>query len=130
MFKTRRTHLYYNDYNTYACTIALKVCFMFLVVQRTTKLTNEEITRMSEMVGVDWDRLAALMNTPYSEREEIRVNYAKYPSFFLKARQIFTHFNENKDFDRYFLKKCLKELGRHDLENEMLPVKNEVFHNL
>jgi hypothetical protein len=103
---------------------------MFVVQHRTTKLTKGEIIRMSDLVGVDWDSLAGLMDVPYPKREQIRVNNAKYPSLFLKARQIFTHINDSKNFDRYILKKCFKELERHDLENEMLPVKNEVFHNL
>jgi hypothetical protein len=85
---------------------------------------------MSDMVGVHWDSLSGLMDIPHSEREEIRVNYAKYPSFSSKAEQIFTHFNGSKGFDRHILQKYFKELGRHDLKNEMLPVENEVFHEV
>ena len=83
---------------------------------------------MSRMIGVDWDSLAGLMDIPYSEREEIRVNHAKYPDFFSKAEQIFALFNCCECFGRQDLEKCVEELGRQDLKNEMKPVENEVFN--
>ncbi len=97
---------------------------------RTTKLTNEEISQISPKVAIDWDSLAGLMDIPYSEREEIRVNYGNYPSFSSKAKRIFKLFNESKCFDRHNLVKYFEELRRHDLKNEMIPVEDEVFHNL
>ena len=95
---------------------------------RTTKLTNGEICRMSSGIGVDWDNLAVLLDIPYSEREEIRVNEQKFPDNYSKTQQIFKLFNDNKFFDRYYLQECFEELGQHDLKNGMLPVENEVFN--
>ena len=93
-----------------------------------TKLTREEITWMSNEVGADWDKLAGLMNIPYGKRQEIRSNSSKYPTFSLKAEQIFVHFNQSRFFSRHDLKRIFKELGRHDLEIAMIPVKTQVFH--
>ena len=97
---------------------------------RTTKLTNEEISRISQEVGIDWESLAGLMHIPYSEREEIRVNYVKYPSFLSKAKRVFELFNDSKCFNRHNLVKYFKELGRDDLKKKMIPVEDEVFHDL
>jgi hypothetical protein len=80
------------------------------------------------MVGLDWDSLAGLMNIPYSEREQIRVDYGNYLSFSSKAKKIFELFNESTFFDRHILIIYFKELGRHDLEKEMLPV-DQVFRD-
>ena len=74
------------------------------------------------MVGVEWNGLAGLMNIPYSEREEIRINYAKYPDFFSKAEKVFSLFNDREDFCRDALEKCVKELNLHDVKKEMLNV--------
>jgi hypothetical protein len=76
---------------------------------------------MSCRVGLDWDSLAGLMDIPYSDQEEIRVNY---PSFSLKAKKVFDLFNDSTFFDRHILVNYFKELGRHDLEKEM-----QVYHN-
>ncbi|CAB3978741.1 ---NA--- [Paramuricea clavata] len=95
------------------------------VVYRTTKLTKEEITQMSPIVGVDWDSLAGLMDIPYSEREEIRVDYGNLLSISSKAKKVFELFNDSTAFDRHILVKYFKELGRHDLEKEMLPVEDQ-----
>jgi hypothetical protein len=59
---------------------------------------------MSRMVGVDWDNIAGLMD--------------------------FKLFNDSKSYSRHILEKRFDELGRRDLRTEMLPVENEVFHNL
>ncbi|CAB3978740.1 ---NA--- [Paramuricea clavata] len=95
------------------------------VVYSNIKLTNGEITRMSRKVGLDWDSLAGLMNIPYSEREEIRVDYGNYLSISSKAEKVFELFNDSTFFDRHILVKYFKELGRHDLEKEMLPVEDQ-----
>ena len=65
---------------------------------------------MSRNVGTDWDNLAALMDIPYPEREEIRVNYGKYPSFSSKAEQVLKLFNNSDCFDRNTLVMYLEEL--------------------
>ena len=70
------------------------------------------------------------MDIPYSEREEIRVNFGKYLSFSSKAKRVFELFNNSKCFGRHNLVKYFEELRRHDLKNEMLPVEDEVFQNL
>ena len=99
-------------------------------MHRATKLTNKEISHVSPKVGIDWDRLAGLMDIPYAEREEIRVNYGKYPSCSSKAKRVFELFNDDKRFDRHILGEHFEELQRHDLKNEMIPVEDEVFHAL
>ncbi len=70
------------------------------------------------------------MDIPYAEREEIRFNYVKYPSFSSKAKRVFELFNNSKCLDRPILVKYFKELGRHDLKNEIPPMEHEVFYNL
>ena len=84
---------------------------------------------MSREIGIDWDNLAALMDIPYSEREEIRVNYGKYPSFLSKAEQVLKLFNNSECFDRNILVKYLEELKRHDVKNKMLAMDDQVFHD-
>ena len=92
---------------------------------RTTRLTTREISRMSTVVGVEWNGLAGLMNIPYTEREEIRINHTKYPDSFSKSEKVFSLFNDREDFCRGALEKCVKELNLHDVKKEMLNV-NEV----
>ena len=94
------------------------------VVCRKTKLRNSEITQMSRVVGVDWDSLAGLMDIPYSDREEIRVNN-NYTDEFAKAEKIFALFNGSQNFDRHSLEKFVHELGRSHVISKMLPVQNE-----
>ena len=77
---------------------------------------------MSTAVGVEWDSLAGLMNIPYSEREQIRMNHAKYPDFSPKAEQIFSLFNVRNDFSRSALGKYFQELDLHDVKKKMLHV--------
>ena len=89
---------------------------------RTTKLTNKEISRMSKVIGVEWNGLAGLMDIPYSEREEIRKNQAKYPDSYSKAEKIFLLFSDSKDFCRGALEKWVEELNLHDVKNEMLNI--------
>ncbi len=38
--------------------------------------------------------------------------------------------DDSKCFGRNNLVKYFEELGRHDLKNEMIPVEDEVFHDL
>ena len=95
------------------------------VVHCRTKFTNAEISQLSRLIGTDWDELAGLMDVPYSMRDEIRVNDLKYPDSSLKAEQVFVHFNSCEHFCRHHLENYLKELGRGDLKNTMLPMENE-----
>ena len=115
-------YLYYISHVTYV--------FIFLDVNRTTKLTNEEINRISRKVGIDWDSLAGLMDIPYAEREKIRINNRKYPSFSSKAKRVFQLFNNSECFGRHNLVKYFEESRRQDLKNEMCPIVDEVFHDL
>ncbi|XP_028404377.1 uncharacterized protein LOC114527013 isoform X2 [Dendronephthya gigantea] len=94
-------------------------------VQRTTKLTDEEVGKMRREVGIDWDGLGGLMDIPYEKREEIKLNVANYPKFSSRAGQILTHFNKSEDFCRHAVRKCLEELGRHDVKEKMLPLDDE-----
>ncbi|CAB4022729.1 ---NA--- [Paramuricea clavata] len=95
------------------------------VVYSNTKLTKGEITRMSRKVELDWDNLAGLMDIPYSDREEIRVDYLNYPGIRSKAKKVFELVNDSTFFNRHILVKYFKELGRHDLEKEMIPVEDQ-----
>ena len=96
-----------------------------VVVQRTTRLTHEEIVQMSCEVGIYWDNLAALMDIPYREREEIRFNVL-YRRFSSKAEQVFELFNDSECFDRNTLVKCLKELKLNNVIKKMIPMDDEV----
>ena len=109
----------------YAPCIILVFCVVFC--NNTTKLTTEEINRMSPMIAAEWNRLAALMNIPYYQQEDIRFNQTLYTTLSSKAEQIFMLFNLSEFFSRAALKKHFKELGRHDVECQMLPFENEVF---
>jgi hypothetical protein len=83
---------------------------------------------MSCVVRFEWDSLGGLMDIPYYDREEIRVDNLNYLSISSKAKKVFELFNDSPFFDRHILIKYFKELGRHDLEEEMLPV-GQVFHD-
>ena len=93
----------------------------------TTKLTNTEIGRISHDLGIDWDGLAGLVNIPHSEQQEIRFTY---PSLSLKAKRVVELYNTSKHFDRRILVRYFEEIGRHDLVKKMLPMKDEVIHDL
>ena len=95
------------------------------VVYRNTKLTRKEISRMSRVVGLDWDSLAGLMDIAYSDREEIRANNIKYPDSYSKAEEIFRLFNISKSFGRHILEKFIDELGCADVACQMLPVETK-----
>ena len=95
------------------------------VVNRTTKLSNGEIALIGREVGIDWDNLAALMNIPYSRREEIRVSDWKYSTFSSRAEQVLKLFNDSERFDRNTLVKHLEELKRHDIKKKMLPMDDQ-----
>ena len=100
----------------------LYLIFLFIVVYRTTRLTSREISRISTLVGEEWDRVAGLMDIPYSEREEIKMNHANDQDSFSKAEKIFSLFNDREDFCRNALKKCFEELNLHDVKSEIRPV--------
>ena len=98
----------------------MRCVFIFSVVYWDTKLTNEEVFRMSSAVAIDWDSLAGLMDIPYPEQEAIRFNDVKYPDYWSRAKEIFALFNASEFFDRRLLQKYFGELGRNDLKTEML----------
>ena len=97
-----------------------------VVVKRTTKLTQEEIVQMSRELGMDWDNLAALMDIPYREREEIRFNSMLCLRFSSKAEQVFKLFNDSECFDRNTLVMYLKELKLNNVIKKMFPMDDEV----
>ena len=97
----------------------MRCVFIFSVVSWDTKLTNEEVFRMSRAVAKDWDSLAGLMDIPYPEQEAIRFS-DKYPDCWSKAQAVFALFNASEFFDRRLLQKYFGELGRNDLKREML----------
>ena len=112
-----------------------KLCFIFLVqspVFWTSKLTNGEITRISQFRGgIDWDSLAGLLDIPYHKQEEIRFNDTKYPTFPSKFEAILRYFNDDNKFNhRKICDKCFKILKRGDLLREMLPAGNKVCNDL
>ena len=73
------------------------------------------------MVGVEWNGLAGLMNIPYSEREEIRINYAKYPDSRQYPKKFF-HFLMTGKISVVMHLKNGSELNLHDVNKEMLNV--------
>ena len=77
------------------------------------------------MIAGDWDSLAGLLDIPYPEREEIRLNHAKYPDFPSKAQQVLELVNCRECIGRHDLAKCVEELERDDLKEQMRPVQNE-----
>ena len=91
---------------------------LFPVVYRNTRLTDGEISEMCPKVKIDWDGLAGLLDIPYDDRVEIKIDYINY--YFSKSQKVFTLLNANKFFDRCSLQKCFEELGWHDLKKEML----------
>ena len=99
-------------------------------MHRTTKLTNKEINQIGHNLGIDWDKLAGLMDIPYSEQEEIRASHDIYLSLSSKAKRVLELYNASKHFDRRVLVRYLEEIRRHDLENKMLPIKDEVICDL
>ena len=82
------------------------------------------------MIAAEWNSLAGLMDIPYYKQEEIRFNHTEYRRLSSKAEQIFKLFNASEFFSRAALKNFYKELGRHDVECEMLPTENEVLCDL
>ncbi|XP_046864977.1 uncharacterized protein LOC124459560 isoform X2 [Xenia sp. Carnegie-2017] len=81
-------------------------------------LTHREVTRISEIIAVDWDSLGGLLDIPYNERDEIRRNHSDYPDSFKKAEKILAIYNEQHDFSRNMLTKCFEEMGRDDIPLE------------
>ena len=83
---------------------------------------------MSVIIGVDWDSLAGLLDIPYSEREQIRLNHAKYPDIPSKAQKILELVNRRECIGRHDLVKCAEELRRQDLKNEIVSPKEKVYN--
>ena len=82
---------------------------------------------MSRAVGPDWDSLAALMDVPYSVREEIRQDNINYPDVCSKAEKIFRYINDSPNFSRVALKKSIEKLELESVKVEMLDVSNKVY---
>ena len=85
------------------------------------------MTRVSSMVAMDWDSLAGLLDIPYEKREEMKTNHVKFPDSTSKAEEVLQHFNESNRFDRDDFRKCVDELGRHDVMKKLHPMENEVL---
>ena len=82
---------------------------------------------MSSVVGVNWNNLAALLDIPYSKREEIRRDNINYPDLSSKAEQIFKYFNDSLHFCRYIVEKSIEELHLHEVKEEMVARNDQVF---
>ena len=101
--------------------------FCFVDICRITKLSEGEISRLSNVVGVEWDSLAGLMDIPYSKREEIRFNNTVYLDPPLKAEEILKLYNRSEGFSRDDLAEHFDELERNDWKKMLrLPVNEEV----
>ncbi|XP_046856643.1 uncharacterized protein LOC124449783 isoform X2 [Xenia sp. Carnegie-2017] len=87
---------------------------------RYTKLTTEEIEKIGQKVGTDWNILGGLLEIPFDIRDEITVYDTIYPNHSAKSEAILVIFNERKKFDRYVLKKCLEEI-KLDLDEILSP---------
>ena len=96
-------------------------------MHRDGRLTNGQIHRLSYTIGVDWDSLAGLLDIPYSQREEIRTNHVKYPDCTKKALQMFSLYNNREDFNFCNLQKCVHEIERLDLIDDLRSVENQVY---
>ena len=82
---------------------------------------------MSSVVAVNWNNLAALLDIPYSKREEIRQDNINYPDLTSKAEQIFKYFNNSPHFCRYVVEKAIEELHLHEVKQKMLVRSDQVF---
>ncbi|XP_046855517.1 uncharacterized protein LOC124448600 [Xenia sp. Carnegie-2017] len=87
---------------------------------RYTKLTTEEIEKISQKAATDWNTLGGLLEIPFEQRDEITVNHKSYPNPSAKAKKILKVFNERTDFDRHLLKKYLGEINI-DLDEILTP---------
>ncbi|XP_046856673.1 uncharacterized protein LOC124449811 isoform X2 [Xenia sp. Carnegie-2017] len=87
---------------------------------RYTELTTEEIEKIGQKVGTDWNILGGLLEIPFEQRDEITVDDTIYPNPSARAKAILVIFNEGKKFDRYVLKICLKEI-KLDLDEILSP---------
>ncbi|XP_046855777.1 uncharacterized protein LOC124448845 isoform X2 [Xenia sp. Carnegie-2017] len=81
----------------------------FKVDLRYTKLTTEEIEKISQKAATDWNELGGLLEIPIEQRHEINVNRKSFPNPSAKAKKILEIFNERTDFDRHLLKECLEK---------------------
>ncbi|XP_046856690.1 uncharacterized protein LOC124449821 [Xenia sp. Carnegie-2017] len=97
-----------------------KRCFQDLADLRYTKLTTEEIEKIGQTVGTDWNILGGFLEIPFDIRADITVYDTIYPNPSAKAKAILVIFNEGKKFDRYVLKKCLEEINL-DLDEILSP---------
>ena len=100
-------------------------CWSVSVDLRYTKLSSEEIEKISQKVATDWNELGGLFEIPFKQRDEITVNHNSYPNSSAKAKKILKIFNERTDFDRHLLKKYLGEINL-DLDEILAPT-NQVF---
>ncbi|XP_046854835.1 uncharacterized protein LOC124447883 isoform X2 [Xenia sp. Carnegie-2017] len=89
---------------------------------RYTKLTNEEIEKISQKVATDWNKLGFLLAIPFEQRDETNVNHKSYPNPSAKAKKILEIFNKRTDFDRHLLSKHLGEIYL-DLDEILAPIK-------
>ncbi|XP_028411870.1 uncharacterized protein LOC114534607 [Dendronephthya gigantea] len=74
---------------------------------------------MSTILGEDWNGLGALMNIPFTKREEIRLNHQKYPGAIEKAWAMLMVINQDENSRPQMLEKCFEEINRGDLLKEM-----------
>ena len=100
-------------------------CWSVSVDLRYTKLSSEEIEKISQKVATEWNELGGLLEIPFEQRDEITVNHNSYPNPSAKAKAILVIFNEGKKCDRHFLKKKLGEINL-DLD-EILSITKQVF---
>ena len=82
-------------------------CYSILDDHRYTKLTPEEIEKISQTVATKWIRLGFDLEIPSVQFEEICSNRVKYPDSLTKSRKILEIFNEQMIFDRHILNDCL-----------------------
>ncbi|XP_046855959.1 serine/threonine-protein kinase/endoribonuclease IRE1-like [Xenia sp. Carnegie-2017] len=95
---------------------------------RYTKLTTEEIEKICQKVGTDWNILGGLLEIPFDIRADSIVDDTIYPNPSAKAKEILVIFNEGKKFDRYVLKKCLEEVML-DLDEILSPTSQTSYRS-
>ena len=81
---------------------------------QNTPLSAREICRLGRRIGVDWERLACLMDINDAERRNIRCNI-HYKDDCSRAGKILAMFNNMEGFSRETLAQHLKEMQQLDL---------------
>ncbi|XP_028392214.1 uncharacterized protein LOC114516826 [Dendronephthya gigantea] len=84
-----------------------------------TPLSSRELYRLSRLIFVDWDCLAALLEIVAADRNTIRT-CDKYKDDRSRAEKALSVFNRSEDFSRVKLADCLREINQDGLIEPVL----------